>query len=229
MPTPPGRLTRGEIINRALADLGNRNIVADARFQLNAILYDLHTQWEWPHLYTTANPTLNQATFALPADFLKAQDDGALSILTQDGIENFSEVRQVDPRTFNLMAVSRSAEGTPIIWTVDRNLDVGKLWPIPTNVALTAELRYKHLPADVDETDTATYDADIPIFPWHRHLIKEVFVWGLRYENDPRHDTESILLAQSLSAIRDTAQPLHSQKGVIPLDDGIFSTPFRDS
>jgi hypothetical protein len=108
---------------------------------------------------------------------------------------------------------------------VDRGSGSGRLWPIP-DLNYLGTLRYKALPADVDESDPVAYDADVPSFPWSRHLIQELFVWGLQYESDPRYTTEEMKRAQQLGVIREAAMPLHAQINQIPLDPTIFKTPF---
>ncbi|MHA2313063.1 MAG: phage adaptor protein [Candidatus Thorarchaeota archaeon] len=225
MGIPPGRLTRGTIIDHALSQLGNTKIKARAREALNFILYDLNTQYEWPHLYTVATVTLTAATFSLPSDFLKTQDDNSLTITADGSITTKQVVLEMDRQQFEALAYPSDTNGTPEYWTVDRAADVGRLWPVP-NTTLTGTLRYKALPDDVDESDTTTYDADTPSFPWSRHLIQEVFVWGLQYENDPRYQIEEVKRQHQLGVVREAALPLHSTINKIPLDPNVFKTPF---
>jgi len=229
MSTPPGRLTRGTIIDHALSQLGNKKIKAEARVALNFILYDLHTLYEWPHLHVSATVTLNQAYFALPASpspiFLKTINDSSL-IITLDGTVAIKHVvQETDRQTFETAAYPSDASGMPLIWTVDRTSDRGQVWPVPLT-SYSAILWYKCLPSDVDVTDVVAYDASIPSFPWSRHLIQEVFVWGLQYESDSRYAEEEVKRTHQLGVIREAAMPLHSQINQIPLDPMIFKTPF---
>lgn len=226
MPNPAGRLTRGTIIDHALKRVGNTKLTSLARVRLNLVLDDLYIQHEWPFLNITSTQTISGATFALPSDFLKTQDDDALTITVADGNDVKWVVRELSRKKFEQRSIPADATATaPKIWHPDRQADVGRVWPLPLS-SVTASLRYKQRPAAVDVTDTNTYDADVPTFPYHSYLIDIMYAWGLSYDENPGA-AEAFRVAQlELDRTLANAIPFRAQDPVVPLDPDVFSAPF---
>src|SRR5438477_6806028 len=140
---PTGRLTRAQIVSLALRKAGNTALGvnsatagADAQTWLNQILFDLYSQYNWPFLNTSAALVLTSAQFTLPSDFLKAVDDYSLEVQTANGVAQQFFIMEVDRATFEAASFAQqantSALGLPRLWTADRNLGVGYLFPDPT-------------------------------------------------------------------------------------------------
>ena len=222
----PGRRTRRQIIDQALKKAGNTKILVEARVELARILEQLYHQYEWPFLYAETSLTLTAST-ALPADFLKVEspDTGLRGTAIDGAVEDFS-ILIVQPTEWRRRAVPRAETATrPDIAMIDYGAAVIKPWPVPEST-VTALLVYKALPAEVDPAVTATYDADIPRFPFHGFLTDAVEVWALEYEHDPRATVAAVRLREHLSRILGTAIPPDANRASsIELDPGIFSTP----
>jgi hypothetical protein len=226
MAIPAGRLKRGDILRSALQRAGNTKLMvapagqpALARVKLNRILEGLYNEHDWPFLWTEA-PVSVGAQFTLPADFLQSRDDWGLSYVRSDGMRR--GVAEVDRYTFDTRGRNlRATCEDPLIWTADRARGIGRVWPTPLT-ALQATLHYKFLPADVDPLDPVTYDADVPLFPWHDYLIDALYQWALDYEQDPRALGFAQLNAARLAQIRGTALPPRSRERTLPLDPQVF-------
>jgi hypothetical protein len=232
MPLPPSRLTRGEIITQALNRVGNTKIRRGARIGLNRLLESLYLSFEWPFLHTTLLIAVSPSatSFPLPADFTTTIDDYGLQVIdnTADGLK--TRVAEVSPSVFEMTAnPTRSLSQYPQVWMPARATTIGHLWPQPEQ-AITLQLRYYALPADMPVTDVGadpTYDADIPIFPYHQYLIDAVEHWALEYEHDRRAPVAKAMLMESLANIRGRATPHKSTANTIDLDPDVFGTPFR--
>jgi hypothetical protein len=232
---PPGRLTFKEIRRFALAKAGNRAIITDANAWLCQLLYELYTGWNWPWLNIAVPLFINGPTFALPDDFLQAQDDNALQILTFDGQPMqppLAFIEEVDPATFAGLALPNTAGGMPRRWTADRGIGVGKVWPDPTGHGISATFRYKRLPGQETipppDGDPTANDALVPAYPYHLHLIQGLAVLVMQYEQDPNAASAKADWLQELQGIRANAMPLRSQEVVIPLDQEVFGAPFTE-
>ena len=218
MAIPTGLLTRGTIIDHALRRAGNTkpSVRTDGIVAFNQILFDLYTQYEWPFLNTSTTLSL-VGNFALPSDFLQAQDDRALMLVLVGVQVQRAPIFEVDRETFDRQLPST---GTPRVWHADRKNSIGLLWPTPDAAAYTATLRYKYLPP------ATTTDNDIPVFPWHLYLIQAMYVWALEYDSDPRSMQESMRADTLLMRLRQTSSPLRSQSPVVPLDPQVFGPVF---
>jgi len=235
---PPGQLTFGQIRDLALRRLGNPAQVADAGTVLSQILFELYVSWEWPFLNTAINITLTGPLFTLPIDFLKTQHDRGLLLIQIDGAQAFGQVvNETDPFTFESVAGGTgntaslsSSFGVPQVWTVNRAVGVGKLFPDPTGHTIIANLRYKQLPVgDVtppDPNNPLSKDATVPVFPYHLYLVQSLFCEMLKFENDPRQTVQESLRDKQLTLLQQGAHPIYSQVPVIPLDDDIFGPTF---
>lgn len=231
MATPVGRVTRGVILRQALQRAGNEQLLvasgtdpALARVKLNRILDTLYNQWDWPFLYTSATVTITGDRFALPTDYLTAEDDFALSWVLE---QQRCFAAEVDRATFELRSrqTSLTRASGPEIWTADRVGGYALVWPLPES-PISATLRYKQLPADLDPTDTATYDADIPLFPWSDLLMDMVYQWALEYDHNPRAVLQQQQNDEALMRIRGTALPHQAKASTLPLDPQVFSAGY---
>lgn len=236
MPTlPPGRLTWGDIRRFAMAKAGNRAVITDANLYLSQLLYQLYTDWAWPFLMVTVPMTINGPTFTLPTDFLQAQDDNSLQVMTWDG-QNIALpmafILEKDPATFYATQQVNTSGGMPRIWMADRNAGVGRVFPDPTGHSLVVTFRYKMLPfAETIPAPLSTplaNDAIVPTFPYHGYLVAALAAMIMDYEADPRAALAVQMADALLARIRSNAMPLRSQEPVIPLDPEIFGAPFTE-
>jgi hypothetical protein len=226
MAIPAGRMNRGDIIRAALQRAGNMKLLAApagqpalARVKLNRILETLYNEHDWPFLWIDVPVTIG-SQFALPPDFLQSQDDWGLSYVRFDGVRR--GVAEVDHYTFDTRGRNvRTTAADPLIWTADRARGIGRVWPTP-ETAIQATLHYKFLPPDVDPLDLPTYDAEVPLFPWHDLLIDLVYQWALDYDQDPRAMAWAQMNAARFAAIRGTALPPRSRERTLPLDPHVF-------
>lgn len=229
MATPTGRLTRGTIIDQAqrLAANTSTSLKGEMRVWLNLELQDLYSQWDWPFILTTTTLTLSGLTFALPADFWRSQDDDALQITAVDGIaQRYRRVPEVDLQRYWRQYDPDTTNTTPLLWAADRSNDVGRLWPTST-AAVSAQLRYKRHVPDVATTPTATYDADLPIFPWHSYLVAKLYAMVLQWDEKPMAADALARADGMLARIRGVALPRKSVSDVVPLDPDTFLPPFE--
>jgi len=226
------------MIAQALQRVGNNSVslTFQARIRLNRILQDLHQGWDWPFLWTTATLQITTGgVVAMPADFLKAEDDQALTIISAGGQTMRRPVQEVEHKVFEQRATDLG--GTiPAVWTIDYKrvfgLVTGRVWPRPTSGA-TATLRYKYLPPDMpvgsptnpNDPATVAYDADIPSFPWDSFLIDALSEWAMAYEVDPRRAEQLTINGNSLAVLRNATWPERSFPMNVPLDPLYFSTP----
>src|SRR5882724_3894330 len=221
MPTVPvGRLTRKQIIDLATRKAGNTQLGAnssiagaDAQTWLNQILFDLYTQYNWPFLNSQVALNFTGASFSLPTDFLKAVDDFSLEVQTVNGASQQFFVAEVDRATFEAASFATQAgvsSGLPRIWTADRNLGQGLLFPSAAGTTVTAVLRYQLLPSDIDVTTAG--DNTIPTFPWSFLLVQALYVQVLGFEGDGREESERQSLMRGLEGVRQAAQPLRAQE-----------------
>lgn len=234
-----GRWTRGTILNQALQRIGNTRILALARDRLNRELEHLYSQWEWPFLYkvhpftfpagNTGGQLSIYSSVSLPSDFLKTeQETTGLRITTIDGNPQSFPVIETDPITFRRRAVPYEQEGQrPLFFYVAYAEQFLYFWPTPTQTC-GATMIYKFLPADVDPTDTATYDADIPLFPWGGYLSTLMESWALQYDENPRWREMKQEADRMFDDIRNIAMPRQSQEQTLPLDPTVFGPGFRD-
>lgn len=224
MPTPPGRYTRQQICDLALNRAGNRSLDRDAKLWLGQTLFDLYTLYDWPFLCVAQAMTITGPAFALPTDFMAAQDDVALRPTSWDG-QGFAgrPLLELDRATFDQHAAEGSG-GVPLYWHADRANNLGLVAPDPAGHALWATLRYKRLPP---EPAAAAEAADVPVFPWHTYLVQAVYVTALQHERDARALPAKLELDAMLATIRRGAFPLRTQAPTIPLDPTVFSTPFQ--
>lgn len=228
-----GRLTRRQIIDQALKKVGNTTIVQEARVELARLLEALYRDHEWPFLYTETTLTLSSSV-SLPEDFLKVESpDTGLRVTAIDGVTEDRPILIVEPQQWRRIALPRAATAeAPEIAMVDYATSVLKPWPIPES-SVTALLVYKFLPAEVpipdvdDEAAIATYDADVPTFPFHDYLLDKMEQWGHEYEH---HAVAAGALAQKNAAlfdkIRGNAIPADATRASsLELDPGLFQTP----
>lgn len=222
-----GRRTHRQIIDQALKKVGNTKILVEARVELNRILERLYLEHEWPFLYEEASLTLTSST-ALPTDFLKVESpDTGLRGTAVNGVTEDWPILIVTPTAWRRQAIPRAETAThPDIAMIDYAEGVLKPWPIPEST-VTALLVYKKLPAESDPTDTTTFDAATPTFPYAGLLSDLLEQWGHEYE----HNSQAAQLlaaknARSLSMILGIANPPDTnQADTIELDAGIFATP----
>lgn len=223
MALPVSVLTRGQILDQALRRAGNtkstvRDLAADA---MNAILFDLYTQWDWPFLQKTTTISLVGSVFSLPTDFIWVKDASALFITQIDD----QTVRQpVYEKPWETLVNQLPVEGIPRIFACDRGFagSGGRagVWPVNTTRAITANLRYQYLPTPL------TTDAQTPTFPWATYLVQEMYVWALEYEGDPRSVAETQRKEMLFQRIRGAALPINTTAQDIPLDPTMFGPVF---
>jgi hypothetical protein len=185
MATPTGRLTRGTIIQQAQRLVGNTNtaLKSELRTALNMLLADTHAQWDWPFLFTSTTLTLTSATFTLPTNFLKAQDPWGLVVTAVAGVVMNLRVQEVDEEVFTANAAPGTTGAHPLFWYADHSAGVGRIWPTPDDT-VSASLRYKLWTADADESDTTTYDADVPVFPHSSYLVARIAALVATWDKD---------------------------------------------
>lgn len=238
MAVPTGRLTRGQIVSLATRKAGNTALgantasppVTDAQTWLNQILFDLASQYNWPTLNASATLIITSAQFSLPSDFLKSVDDYSFKIasINNQAVQFF--VQEVDRATFDAASfatanIPATGIGQPQIWTADRNLGVGLMFPDPTGNTLACVLRYQQLPPDIPVDPSG--DNTITWFPWPFLLVQGLVVQIMEFEMDPRVTNEREKYERMLEGVRQAAQPLRAQEPLIPLDTVLFTTPFR--
>ena len=233
---PGGRLPRGEIIQSACTRVGNNEptFVQSARVRLNRILAELYLNWDWPFLYRQIPIDLTVAgQVPLPADFLKSQDDYALTITRIGFQETRRRVSEVDRMTYERLLRVQQGQAMPRVWHADRSTGMLLFTPVPPE-GCPATLRYKFLPPDVpegsgdpDDPVTAAYDADVPIFAYGVYLSDAVLEWGMGYESDPRQPQQKADNASMFQTIRGAAFPPHAVFPLGPgLDPDVFGRPF---
>jgi hypothetical protein len=241
---PGGRLSRGEIIQSALTRVGNNesSLVQAARVRLNRILAELYLNWDWPFLYREIPVALTPAgQIALPADFLKSQDDYALVITSIEGQPARRRVSETDRMTFERTRAITTQQGTPRVWHADRS--TGMLLFTPASYqGVSASFRYKFLPPDMptgtgtlDQTGvmdpiTVAYDADVPIFAYAVYLSDVVLEWAMGYESDPRQSQQKADNMSMFQTLRGATFPPHAVFPLGPgLDPDVFGPPFGGS
>lgn len=239
MAIPRGsQVSQGVILRQALQRAGNERLLlstgssylgadpAPARVKLNRILEDLYRDWDWPFLWTEA-PVQFGASFPLPEDFDRAEDDWALS-WGEQGSRCWAA--QVDRAAFEVRSRNLEAApgGGPLIWSVDYATGVARVWPTPDHT-IVATLRYKFQPVLADpQIDPVGFDETIPLFPWADYLMDAVFAWAQEYEQDPRYVQTMQINDEKLKRIRATAIPARSRQSVVPLDPQVFTPgPYR--
>lgn len=230
------RSSRGEIITQALQRVGNTNttLKIQARIRLNRILQELQQGWDWPYLWTTQPvPILLNGVIPLPDNFLKAEDDQSLQVVTVNGMPFQAVVTEVDHRTFAHNSVGVDASATfPRFWTIDYGTLTGRSWPRPRD-PVQATLRCKLLPPDFPVIasgtgeNSAAYDADVPAFPWDTLLTDLLFEWAMSYEVDPRRGDQYTVNAETVNRSRGASFPEKSYPTQVQLDPTIFSTPWQ--
>lgn len=225
------RSTRGDIIDHALARVGNTTstLKAKARFRLNRILQELHQGWDWPFLWTTVPITIGvNGLVALPDNFLKAEDDQSLYIDTIGGNTTAHVVTEIDHRSMAMMGQGLVSASAPRTWTIDYATNTGRVWPLPTDIC-RGTLRCKLLPADFPLTinNASDYDADIPTFPWDNLLTDLLFEWAMSYEVDPRRGEQYTVNADTVNRTRGASFPEKSYPTQVQLDPTIFSRPWQ--
>lgn len=227
MATPTGRLTRGTILDQAQRRAGNTStsLKAEMRVWLNNILDELYMGWDWPFLMTSTSVSLSGTTFALPATFLRSQDAYGLVTTSVNGQAQRIRIPETDPMNYWARYREDTTATVPILWTADRANDVGRFWPEPAGT-VTATLRYKQLIANADTTNSTTYDADIPVFPWHSYLIERCYQQVLEWDDHPKAEMVFAKCEQMLGRIRATALPLHAIDADLTLDPDTFAVPF---
>lgn len=225
MPIPPGRYTRQQIRNLALNRAGNRALDTDAQSWLAQLLFDLDTLYDWPWLHVTTTVTIASDEFALPDDFYQSQDDAALNPISLNGqtLSGGQPLLEVDPGTFELRR-DPNAYGQPLVWMVDRALNIGRVTPNPVGLSLVARLRYKRITAEPAAADEAT---DIPVFPWSDYLVQRVYLEALKHERDPRVMEATAEAEAMFARIRRATEPRGAASPIVPLDPTFFRTPFQ--
>jgi hypothetical protein len=232
---PPGRLTRQQIRDLALRQVGNPSLDTEAKTWLAQLLHELYLTYDWPFLSVATTVAITGPSFTLPTDFLKPLDDAgetvtgrrstALQVATVDGLSQIGLVTLRDRATYDALAAGQTLFGVPPTdWHADYALGQGVVHPNPTGHSVVASLRYKSLPA---EPDPSLEPTDVPAFPWSLYLVDALFVMGLRYEGDPRTDTEGQKLEKKLAWIRGMAIPRGTTSATIPLDPQTFRPPLR--
>ena len=227
MPTiPPGRYTRKRIRDLALNRAGNRALDADATDFLSQHLFELYTLADWPFLYVTAPLTVTGPTVALPDDFVTATDDHAFQVLAVDGSPTPDTfIAEVSPELLAVYSGPGMARGgPPSYYAVSRSDTTASFAPDPSGHTISATIRYRRLPPEPLPADEPN---DIPVFPYHNYLVQAVYVYALEHERDARAQAEAGVRDNLLTMIRRGAAPLHSQRADIPLNPGVFRTPFR--
>ena len=237
MAFPLAELTRGQIIDEALENAGNKKLKTKARLWLNRLLDDLTLKHDWAFLKARTTLTLSGATFQLPADFRRAEDADALTVTVADGTGVYLPVVEHAPLDFQrlsqngLLTVTASV---PTIWTFEtdlvNNLYLGRIWPVPA-AAVTALLRYRYRIAPLDISDSAAqaiFDADIPKWPYVSMLIQYLYARALAYEDDARADIEMAKYDRELGEMKtEGLRAALSDTPTLPLDERVFRTPFR--
>ena len=229
---PTSQVTQGQIVDRALKRAGNTKIKALARARLFQILDDLALEYDWPQLIKNVAVTISTDTFSLPTDFLSTPDDDGLTLTSVNGFVVKQPVGQRDRQTFERSRIGSAVTSgtTPRLWTVDYEQGVGIVWPPPSS-AVTATLRYKYRPVQVDPDANGGMDfADaFAWFPYTTYLIDALYAWALEYDENGDATTALLKAEQRLDRIRQVAIPTRAQRMDIPLDDEVFTTPYRSS
>jgi hypothetical protein len=229
MAVPGGQQTRGEIIESALTRVGNNTptLQQAARVRLNRILAELYLNWDWPFLYATVPVALTSAgSVPLPAGFLKAQDDWALTITRVGDQPARRRLSEVDRMTFEQHRPTAPGYAMPRMWHADRSTGSILYAPIPLD-GCQATFRYKFLPPDMPVGDAELYDDDIPIFAYANYLSDALLEWAMGYESDPRQFQQKADNAAMFQTIRGAAFPTHSVFPLGPgLDPDVFGRPW---
>lgn len=224
-----GRRTRRQIIDQALKKAGNSKILAEARVELGRIIENLWLEHEWPFSYRETALVLVAST-TLPTDFLKVESsDTGLRGTSVDGVVDDWPILIVTPTEWRRRAIPRAETAErPDFAMVNYSTSTLLPWPIPEGT-VRAVLVHKFLLAEVDPADTATFDADIPLFPYHGYLTDALELWAHQYE----HNTTQAAMreagnARALSNLLANAIPRDAnQASTLELDPAIFSTPPR--
>jgi hypothetical protein len=249
MPIPTGRLTFQQIRDLAVRQAGNPQLgqplttgPSPATLFLVQILYDLHTQYEWPFDFKSTTLLLTTDTFDLPADFYESQDDNALIVLQSNGMQQAQIVQEVAADEFYGMAATQAIGTIPLFWTVDRENYQGKLFPNCVGNSSTAQFRYRAIPpaettppapqatpeAWIAAGAETAINAVVPVFPWSRYLIQALYVDCLQYERDPRYDLEVQKLEFQKKQVLQGSAVFRASSATIPLDPDVFRKPFRN-
>lgn len=222
---PIGRLTRDQIVQRALRKSGNTTLgnapTYEAQIWLNQLLFDLYTQYPLPYQCAETTLALSGLTFTLPSDFLQSVDDSSLAVTTLNGTPTYQLVREVSRREYeDYKGPGTATASVPLLWHADRNAGVGRIYPDPSPNAAIALFRYVYLPADIAIDPSG--DATVPIFPYADFLIQALFTEILRYEQDGRANGELQIRELMLQNILNRATPLRAIESTIPLDPNVF-------
>lgn len=237
-PVPGGKMSRGAIIQDALTRVGNTNadLFQQCRTKLNRYLEELYLGWDWPFLYTLVNVSLgNNGIIPLPSDFLKSQDDWALTVTNLGGNPVRTRVAEVDRMTFEaLQQPTGFTSGTlPRYWHADRSSGALLFYPAPDE-AVAATFRYKFLPPDVPvgpgkmDPVTIAYDDDIPLFPFGNYLADVILEFAMGFESDPRQTNQKLANMDFFKTIRGSTFPPHSVFPAGPgLDPDVFGPAWQ--
>lgn len=208
-----GQMTRGEIIDQAMADVGYDDTYESlAQTALNAWLLKVYTSWTWPFLKNRASGvSLVEGATSLafgagsggvtlavrsihPRIFIYRSDRSLLtyaSLRPITGGEAAYDEDGVDPSTF---------KGIPAFFKALKHSDgtFGKwnLVPAPfPDRDLLLGIDYQEVPAAI------TSDSTVPAYPNDETMISAVKVWA--YGHQDRHELKSMeldLLASKLMA-----------------------------
>jgi len=202
-------LTRGEIITEALNLAGNTQITTRAQSWLNYILEELYSLYTWVFIEKNSNFSTNQASYALPTDFLYQ-----LNMRITVG-NSQSPLIYLPLPEYDSLTKSTTSEGTPQYYTIDNETKKIIFYPSP-DTAYTYDFRYLYLPTAL------TSDSETPAFILARILVQAVYCEALKYLDDERYMQALQVLTQMNNNFKRSPRLSQFSRTFIPLDSRFF-------
>lgn len=176
-------LTRRQIIDEGLKLGGNPGLVARARVFLNLFLDKYWREHDWNDL-EVENTALSTTVDSEAVDISSITDLRKISKVWQEDDE-WPLKQTIWTRIYGPLNVMRDdgGNGRPEQFVHDRANNRLILYPIPDKVR-SLRILYYQLPTQPDTDVTATYDADVPVFPDAQTLVEAVAFFAQRWNQD---------------------------------------------
>jgi hypothetical protein len=227
-------LNRGEIISEGLALGGNPGLTTRARVLLNTVINRLEHAYAWEHLQKE-DTSLATAASSEVISLSGISDLGAIVEVWQDGASDDSPDNKplvmVPWRAIstpvNVMR-SQGTTGRPRRVAHDRNGNRLILYPIPDKVR-SLRMLYMSYTAEQDTSNTTTYDADTPTFPYTWVLKNAVAEFARRWDTDSLANLSRLITQEAVEDALMFEQTNRSHSVQLTLDPAVHGTWAGDS
>lgn len=213
---PNSSLTRNQLVDLALATVGNTTLTAEAYTWLNNIVDRFCLDYKFSFLEKLKTGTLaaNASSVGLPSDFGDVWDRHSFVLTDSNGGRIQPEI--FSPEDYDLLA-STTTTGTPSLVVFDLKALTWTVWPVPA-VSYTYSLRYRYKPARIS-TDVVVE------FPNDDLLVQALIIKGLQYEDDERYTTELVILQNMITRFVGGFNKSPIKRPQIRLNANRFQTP----